>query len=87
MLEFICKEDTYPFGNQLLNQSGIYVDTFKSVNNCDSIVRLDLRILGRDADTVRAQIFEGEVYNVDRFKFKKEGDYPLSTNSNFSSGM
>jgi gliding motility-associated-like protein len=71
----ICEEDDFPFGNLILDESGFYVDTFKTANNCDSIVYLDLTVLGVLADTVNAKIFEGESYKVGAYNFNKEGDH------------
>ena len=71
----ICLDDTYQFGDKMLTQSGIYIDTFKSVNNCDSIVTLDLRELGILADTIDRKIFEGEKFEIERYTFANEGDH------------
>lgn len=81
VIQPICKEDTYQFGDLELSQPGTYIDTFKNVNNCDSIVMLDLRIIGVDVDTVQAQIFEGETFQYEGSSFRKEGDYPLTLTS------
>ena len=78
----ICEEDVYPFGDLMLSQNGIYIDTFKSVNNCDSIVTLELKVLGKLADTVRAKIFEGESFRIDSKKFKEEGEHLAILESN-----
>jgi gliding motility-associated-like protein len=77
----ICKEDFYPFGDLMLNETGFYVDTFKSINNCDSIVRLDLKVLDLLADTVSAKIFEGDSYNVEAYRIRQEGDHLLNLTS------
>ncbi len=42
VVDTACGE--YLFGTNLLDISGIYVDTFLTTNNCDSIVTLDLTI-------------------------------------------
>ena len=79
--QIICKEDVLVFGDQLLNQTGQYVDTFKTINNCDSIVFLDLKVLGLLADTVSAKIFRGEKYKIGNKSIKDEGDHPLTFSS------
>jgi gliding motility-associated-like protein len=79
----ICKEDVYIFGYNLLNESGFYVDTFQSVNNCDSIVSLNLNVLGINADTISAKIFEGESYAVGHLKYDTEGDHLSNLTSAF----
>ena len=77
----ICEEDFQPFGNRMLNQSGTYLDTLKSKDNCDSVVQLELKVLGTLADTVYVQIFEGETYHIDRFRFKRAGNHLARLNS------
>lgn len=77
----ICQENFLPFGDRMLNEPGAYLDTLKSADNCDSIVSLNLKVLGKLADTVQVKIFEGEAYNIDRFRFKREGDYLITLNS------
>ena len=71
----ICEGDIYPFGDRNLNEPGNYLDTFKTINNCDSIVYLDLYVTGKSVDTVNAKIFEGEKYQIDKNQFFREGDY------------
>lgn len=69
----ICAEDSYPFGSRLLNEAGSYIDTFTSVDNCDSIVLLDLDIMDPLSDTIEVKIFEGEQYDFHGFKFSNDG--------------
>ena len=73
--EKICLDDDYFFDGQYLNESGQYVDTLISVDGCDSIVFLDLEVLGFLSDTISAKIFEGEQFHVGEFNFNNEGDY------------
>jgi gliding motility-associated-like protein len=77
----ICYEDTYPFGNLNLQESGRYVDTFKNVNNCDSIVVLQLTVLGAVEDTVSAKIFEDEAYEVEDYAIRRSGQHMLQLTS------
>ena len=74
-VQTICKEHVYEFGNRLLSDPGQYVDTFKNVFNCDSVVFLDLKVLGELADTVNAKIFDGETYKIDNNRYNREGNY------------
>ena len=71
----ICNESTYPFGDLMINEPGTYVDTFKNVNNCDSIVTLNLSVLGKSIDTISAKIFEGEEYKLEDQSFKDNGNH------------
>jgi gliding motility-associated-like protein len=71
----ICEGEVYPFGDLMISSSGHYIDTFKSIHNCDSIVDLDLQVLGIEADSVSAKIFEGETYTIGSDRLTKEGNY------------
>lgn len=79
----ICAEDYYQFGDLRLNTSGSYRDTFRSVDNCDSIVPLELTVLEASLDTVEVKIFEGEAYEVGVFNIRKEGEYDVTLTSSF----
>lgn len=74
----ICQEDYYPFGGLRLETSGMYVDTFRSVDNCDSIVNLNLTVLGALSDTVSAKVFAGEAYEIGGYEIRKEGDFTVN---------
>jgi gliding motility-associated-like protein len=80
----ICPEDMYPFGDLQLETSGTYLDTFRSVNNCDSIVPLQLTVLGETLDTVDVSIFEGESFEIGTFDIRKEGEYYVTLSSSLS---
>jgi len=72
----LCKDEILFFGDQVLDESGDYLDTLRSVNNCDSVVNLTLEILGQQADSLSAKIFEGESYQgVDQNTFSNAGQY------------
>ncbi|MEM1359754.1 MAG: gliding motility-associated C-terminal domain-containing protein, partial [Bacteroidota bacterium] len=74
----ICQEDTYSFGGRELATSGRYLHTFKSADNCDSTVNLELTVLGELSETVSARVFAGEAYEVGGFKVYKEGRSDLT---------
>ncbi|MBK9983406.1 MAG: gliding motility-associated C-terminal domain-containing protein [Saprospiraceae bacterium] len=74
----ICEEDVYPFGDRLLSEPGQYIDTFKTKYNCDSVVFLDLHVLGIVADTIQAKMFEGEIYKIETYHFNTSGEYLVS---------
>jgi gliding motility-associated-like protein len=73
----ICADDYYQFGDRQLTTSGSYRDTFRSVNNCDSIVPLELTVLGESLDTVDVKIFDGEAYEVGAFTIRQQGDFDV----------
>lgn len=43
--ETICADEYYQFGDILLNQTGEYMDTLRTIHDCDSIVHLYLTVL------------------------------------------
>ncbi|MCB0649436.1 MAG: gliding motility-associated C-terminal domain-containing protein [Saprospiraceae bacterium] len=69
----LCKGSTYTFGGKALTQSGNYSHTFKSVNDCDSTVNLNLNILGDLRDTISAKILKGDTYHIENYTFKQDG--------------
>lgn len=73
----ICVGDAFDFGVNQLTESGQYTDTFKTVNNCDSIVHLSLDVLGIEADSVQGKIFRGETYHIGNSHYQEEGDYEV----------
>ena len=73
--QIICPGESYALKDRLLREEGTYVDTLKSVDNCDSIVYLDLQIASEFADTVQARIFEGENYAVGPYRYYRQGNY------------
>jgi gliding motility-associated-like protein len=77
----ICKEDTYFFDGKDLSTSGFYWDTLKTAENCDSIIRLNLEVLGENIDTVFAKIFDGESYRVGSKSFSEAGEYRVTLTS------
>ena len=73
----ICEGEFYEFGDSILTNSGLYVDTFQTQNNCDSIVFLELDVVGTAYDTLEASILEGEIFEFNEQKYRDEGEYPL----------
>ena len=70
---FLCEGDIYNFGSQDIIESGRYLETFKSVNNCDSTVVIDLMVQPRDGGEIDVKIFEGEQYDIGNQELKTEG--------------
>lgn len=79
--EVICAGEPYLFGGRRLSESGTYVDTLKTANNCDSIVRLQLEVIGQAADTVYAKIFEGESFRLGGRAYSNPGQYQAALTS------
>jgi len=77
----LCKGDSYTFGASEISDSGFYVETFQSQNNCDSTVAILLEVLGEDFDTIDVRIAPGGIFELGDFSFEDEGAYELSLNS------
>jgi gliding motility-associated-like protein len=74
----ICREDVFNFGGNVLTEPGIYTHTYTSQFNCDSIVELELKILGEIGDTVQAKIFEGESFSIGNEEILSEGNHIIN---------
>jgi len=75
--KIICDDEQYSFGDKLLAQSGMYVDTFASVFNCDSIVMLDLEVIGSVFDTLSLNLYQGQSVNIGGNALRGEGAFPV----------
>ncbi len=75
LVQTICEGEIYTLGDQQLSTPGIYLDTLKSVNNCDSMVEIDLRVDGSKTTAINAKIFPNEKYNIGDFSFSQPGEY------------
>lgn len=71
----ICPGAVYKFRQQRLSSAGEYLDTFKTIHNCDSIVHLTLEIEDQLQDTVQARILEGEQYKIGSSLYGTPGQY------------
>ncbi len=77
----ICEGEAINFNGNQLSLPGTYIDTLKTVDNCDSIVQVDLSVIGFESDTVSALIFEGEQFQVGNRNFHQPGTYPITLTS------
>ena len=77
----ICFGDAFRFGNENLTKTGVYHDTLKTANQCDSIIRMDLQVQGEKKDTVYVKIFESERWKIGNSSFSKPGNYDMVLNS------
>ena len=74
----ICPGTSFNFNQRQLRSAGEYIDTVKTIHNCDSIVRLSLSIEDDLMDTVQARILEGEQFKVGSRLYGSPGQF-LST--------
>ena len=73
----ICDDENFPFGPRRLVESGMYIDTFSTVDNCDSVVMLDLEVIGSVFDTLQLQLFQGQTVNIGGNRLGGEGAFPV----------
>lgn len=72
----ICDGQTFTFGSQTLSASGTYTETYTSVQNCDSLVILDLVVI--DASTIfnsSANICFGDSFTFGSQTLNQTGTY------------
>ncbi len=77
----ICEGESYEFGGSFLSVPGFYLDTFLNQNNCDSIISLELEVIGQQFTSVEASILAGETYEIGGNQFTEPGEYPLTFSS------
>ena len=77
LYEIICDDEMLVFGGEKLGESGIYVDTIQTRDGCDSILLLDLNVLGKTQDSIYAKIFPGDEYMLENFSFADQGGHDV----------
>lgn len=79
----ICEGEFYTFGNRNYINTGSYDHTFTAANGCDSIVTLQLNVIGTGTQ-FNESICSGEVYTLGGVDYNTTGSY--SANITTSSG-
>lgn len=79
VLQSMCEGDFYKFGDSILTEQGVYIDTLKAVNGCDSIVTLTLQVNPVGFQTEYKRIFEGDSAFFDGTWYKESGVYEKRT--------
>ena len=74
----ICAGERLEFNKESLDRSGIYADTLKTADGCDSILLLALQVDVDLEDTVKAKIFEGDYIRIGTNKYSHEGRHLAS---------
>lgn len=74
----ICNGDSYTFGESKLTSSGEYIETFHTQDFCDSIVTLQLEVIGEVYDTVEIIIAPGETIELEGINYSEEGEYSIA---------
>ncbi len=74
-VKYICEGESYVLGSQTLTVSGVYSETFTTVNHgCDSIVTVTLEVLG-DYNSTAYTMCEGESYEFNGEQLTVSGVY------------
>lgn len=71
----ICEGTFYPFGSEMLSQSGSYTDTFRLATGCDSIVHLDLTVHNNYIENISRFICTGDSVFFAGKWLKNPGNY------------
>ncbi len=74
----ICEGESYQLGSQLLTTSGVYGDILSTAAGCDSIINLDLEVVGIGTNFVSRQICEGEIYSYAGQSYTETGFYSFT---------
>ena len=74
----ICEGDSYGFNDESITEPGIYVDSLKTKEGCDSVAILDLHIFENRIDTVEVNIFPQETLELGHYRLKEPGGYSLN---------
>ncbi len=76
----ICEGDFYILGTQNYIASGTFVESFSTVNGCDSIITLNLTVV--EPETIMNQtICDGETFTVGQNSFTEAGTYNFTLES------
>ncbi len=79
----ICPDEAFSFNGKVFTQQGIYTETIRSVNNCDSVVTIYVTVAENQQTQVNAKVFEGETYKVGQFNFYNEGNYEATLKTQY----
>jgi gliding motility-associated-like protein len=71
----ICPGANFTVGNNIYSQSGTYIDTLKSVANCDSIITTSLTVLAPNIQNISRSICQGDSIKVGIRIYKVAGSY------------
>lgn len=71
----ICAGEEVRIGDNVYNQTGVYTNQLRSVNGCDSILTLELRVIDAVTTTEEASICTGDSYKFYGEVFYEAGTY------------
>ena len=74
----LCRDEILLWKNQILSQEGIYMDTLTSINSCDTILSLSLKLMDRNLSFRSVSICPASNYNY-KNKIYYIGDQIIDT--------
>ncbi len=77
LVESVCSGQSFTVGNQVFTTSGQYVVALQSASGCDSIVRLNLTVLGEIETNLSRTICAGKSFSVGNQTFMQTGQYQV----------
>nr|MBX2872071.1 gliding motility-associated C-terminal domain-containing protein [Saprospiraceae bacterium] len=71
----LCEGETYSVGDSIYSTSGNYQNILQTIENCDSVVNLDLTIIPFQENDVVAEICAGDSYALGDERYTVAGNY------------
>ncbi len=78
IIDTICSNETFQFGTEELNTSGVYIQNLQSVAGCDSIVQLELTVNPSYSFVIDTAICDGESITYEGLTMNTTGTYPFN---------
>ena len=78
IIDTICSNQSYTFGSEELNATGIYIQNLQSVEGCDSIVELNLTVNPSYSFVIDTAICQGESITFEGLTMDVSGTYSLN---------
>lgn len=75
----ICEGQSIEFGNQTLQDAGIYEFLHEAENGCDSLVVLTLEVNPNTVEYLSSEICQGDIYQFGDQLLTQTGDYTFTT--------
>ena len=75
LTEAICDEESYPVGDSLYTETGVYVTNLQTVEGCDSIVTLNLTVHPIYTTNLTEEICDEESFPVGDSLYTETGVY------------
>ncbi len=76
--QYLCEDETYQFGDEILSESGTYSRTLVAANGCDSVETVKIIVIGNETTYIADTICSGGVYTIYGEEFTESGVYPLT---------